>query len=167
MARLSQVQRDRAVHMLLVGRSIAEVARSSSRIFAGPKLMTDTQHSTLNIPCIWMGYPEHGMSILSHFKIPNSNTWIWGLSFKCGVLRNRHKFKAWLQNLWWIVSTLHSGFTLHTQDSPIQIHWVLSMECWISVISLGPVVSNSNVTTIVMISVVSFAKLHREIYSIC
>ena len=78
------------------------------------------------------------MWILPHFKIPYSNTWIWCWSLKCRVLINRHKFRAWTQNLWWILRILHSGFTLHTQDSPIQIHWVLSVECWVSVISLGP-----------------------------
>ena len=91
-----------------------------------------TQHS------IWLGIPERRMWILPHFKIPLSNTLIWGWGFKYRVLRNRHKFRAWTSNLWWIFRTLHSGFTLHTQDSPIQIHWVLSVECWVSVISLGP-----------------------------
>ena len=100
--------------------------------------MTDTQYSTLNTPCIWLGIPECRMWILPHFKIPHSNTWIWCWSLKCSVLMNRHKFRAWTQNLWWILNTLLSGFTLHTQDSPIQIHWVLSVECWVSVISLGP-----------------------------
>ena len=104
----------------------------------GPQLMTDTQHSTLNTPCIWLGIPERRMWILPHFKIPHSNTWIWCWSLKCRVLINRHKFRAWTQNLWWILRTLHSGFTLHTRDSPIQIHWVWSVECWVSVISLGP-----------------------------
>ena len=104
----------------------------------GPKLMTDTQHSTLNTPCIWMGIPARRMWIHPHFKISHSNTWIWCWSLKCRVLINRHKFRAWTQNLWWIPRTLHSGFTLHTQDSPIHIHWVLSVECWVSVISLGP-----------------------------
>ena len=104
----------------------------------GPRLMTDTQHSTLNTPCIWLGIPERRMWILLHFKIPHSSTWIWCWSFKGRVLINHHKFRAWTQNLWWILRTLHSGFTLHTQDSPIQIHWVLSVECWVSVISLGP-----------------------------
>ena len=37
------------------------------------------------------------------------------------------------QNLWRIFSTLHSGFTLHTQVSN-----TLSVECWVSVISLEP-----------------------------
>ena len=100
--------------------------------------MTDTQHSTLNTPCIWLGIPERRMWIIPHFKIPHSNTWIWCWSLKCRVLINRHKFRAWTQNLWWILRTLHSGFTLYTQDSPIQMHWVLSVECWVSVISLGP-----------------------------
>ena len=104
----------------------------------GPKLMTDTQHTTLHTPCIWLRIPEHRMWILPHFKIPHSNIWIWCWSFKCRILRNRHRFRAWAQNLWWILRTLHSGFTLHTQDCPIQIHWVLSVECWVSVISLGP-----------------------------
>ena len=36
------------------------------------------------------------------------------------------------------IHTPHSGFNLHTQDSPIQIPWVLSVECWVSVISVGP-----------------------------
>ena len=104
----------------------------------GPKLMTDIQHSTLKTPCIRLGIPEHRMWILPHFKIPHSNTWSWCWSFKCRVLINRHKFRAWTQNLWSILRTLHSGSTLHTQDSPIQIHWVLSVECWVSFISLGP-----------------------------
>ena len=104
----------------------------------GPKLMTDTQHSTLNTQCIWLGIPERRMWILPHFKIPHSNTWIWCWSLKCRVLINRQKFRVWTQNLWWILRTLHSGFTLHTQNSPIQIHWVWSVECWVSVISLGP-----------------------------
>ena len=30
------------------------------------------------------------------------------------------------------------GFTFHAQDSPIQIHGVLSVECGVSVISLRP-----------------------------
>ena len=96
-------------------------------------------YSALHTLCIWLGIPERRMWILPHFKIPHSNTWIWCWSLKCRVLINRHKFRAWTQNLWWILRTLHSGFTLHTQDSPIQIHWVLSVECWVSVISLGPV----------------------------
>ena len=103
--------------------------------------MTDTQHSTLKTPCIRLGIPEHRMWILPHFKIPHSNTWSWCWSFKCRVLINRNKFRTWTQNLWSILRTLHSGFTLHTQDSPIQIHWVLSVECWVSVISLGPVLN--------------------------
>ena len=95
-------------------------------------------YSALHTPCIWLGIPERRMWILPHFKIPHLNTWIWCWSLKCRVLINRHKFRAWIQYLWWILRTLHSGFTLHTQDSPIQIHWVLSVECWVSVISLGP-----------------------------
>ena len=84
----------------------------------GPRRMTDTQYSTLNTPCIWLGIPERRMRILPNFRIPHSNTWIWGWSFKCWVLINRHKFRAWTQNLSWILRTLHSGFTLHTQDPP-------------------------------------------------
>ena len=100
--------------------------------------MTDTQHSTLNNRCIWLGIPGRIIWILPHFKILYSNTWIWCWSLKCRVLINRHKFRGWTQNLWWILRILHSWFTLHTQDSPIQIHWVLSVECWVSVISLEP-----------------------------
>ena len=107
------------------------------------KTRLQTQHSTLHTPCIWLGIPEGRMWILPHFKIPHSNTWIWCWSLKCRVLINRHKFRAWTQNLWWILRTLHSGFTLHTQDSLIQIHWVLSVECWVSVISLRPGLSHS------------------------
>ena len=95
-------------------------------------------YSALHTPCIWLGIPECRMWILPHFKISHSNTWSWCWSFKCRVLRNCHKFRAWTQNSWWILRTLHSGFTLHTQDSPIQIQWVLSVECWVFVISLGP-----------------------------
>ena len=100
--------------------------------------MTDTQHSTLNTAWIRLGIPEREMLKLPHLKIPHPNSWIWGWSFKCRELGNQHKLRARTQNLWWILSTLHSGFTLHTQDSPIQIHGVLSVECWVPVISLEP-----------------------------
>ena len=95
-----------------------------------------TPHSTFHV--FEWGTQSMECQSFSHFKIPNSKKLKWGWGFKCGVLRIRHKFRAWPQNLWWILSPLHSGFALHTQDSPIQIH--LSVECWVSIISLGPVV---------------------------
>ena len=125
-------------HLILLWEQSVRSSLDSVPYPPGPKLMTDTQHSTLNTPCIWLGISECRMRILPHFKIPHSNTWSWCWSFKCRVLRNCHKFRAWTQNLWWILRTLHSGFTLHTQDSLIQIHWVSSVKCWVSVISLGP-----------------------------
>ena len=46
----------------------------------------------------------------STLKIILSNTWIWGWSFKCGVLRNLHKFRARPRT--------YDGYSaLYTQDS--------------------------------------------------
>ena len=37
-----------------------------------------------------------------------------------------------------MMDTRHSTLRIHTPHSSIQIHWVLSVECWVSVIILGP-----------------------------
>ena len=115
---------------------------SHSNIFMragpGPRLMTDTQHSTLKTQCIWMG-----------------ESWVWSVNPECRVLNIRHKFWVQALNLWRFVSTLHFKLQhqihvfewgilkcgrIHILRSGIsnQIQWVLSVECWVSVISLGP-----------------------------
>ena len=104
----------------------------------GPRLMTDTQHSTLKTQCIWMG-----------------ESWVWSENPECRVLRNYHKFWVQALNLWRFISTLHFKLQhqLHVFEwgilkcgrvhilcsgIPNLIHGVLSVECWVSVISLGP-----------------------------
>ena len=96
----------------------------------GPKLMTDTHHSTLHV-------------------------FDWGLlSIECESFHTLrfpiqiHGADAGVLSVeyWEIVTSLgpgpkiYDGYSeLYTQDShSIQIHWVLSVECWVSVISLGP-----------------------------
>ena len=107
-------------------------------VLSGPRLMTDTQHSTLKSQCIWMG-----------------ESWVWSVNPECRVLSIHHKFWVQALNLWRCISTLplklqHQIHVLewgilkcrrsHILRSgiPNQIHGVLSVECWVSVISLGP-----------------------------
>ena len=103
----------------------------------GPRLMTDTQHSTLKTQCIWMGESR-----------------VWSVNPECRVLSIHHKFWAQALNLWRFLSILHLKLQqihmfewgilkcgrIHILCSGIfnQIHGVLSVECWVSVISLGP-----------------------------
>ena len=104
----------------------------------GPRLMTDTQHSTLKTQCIWIG-----------------ESWVWSVNPECRVLSIHHKFWVRALNLWRFISTLHFKLQhqihvfewgilkcgrIHILRSgiPNQIHGVLSVECWVSVISLGP-----------------------------
>ena len=56
----------------------------------GPRLMTDTQHSTLKTQCIWMG-----------------ESWVWSVNPECRVLSIHHKFWVQALNLWRFISTLH------------------------------------------------------------
>ena len=104
----------------------------------GPRLMTDTQHSTLKTQCIWMG-----------------ESWVWSVNPECRVLSIHHKFWVQALTLWPFLSILHLKLQhqihvfewgilkcgrIHILRSgiPNQIHGVLSVECWVSVISLGP-----------------------------
>ena len=108
------------------------------RVWPGPRLMMDTQHSTLKTQCIWMG-----------------ESWVWSVNPECRVLSIHHKFWAQALNLWRFLSILHLKLQhqihifewgivkcgrIHILCSGIlnQIHGVLSVECWVSVISLGP-----------------------------
>ena len=107
---------------------------------SGPRLMTDTQHSTLKTQCIWMG-----------------ESWVWSVNPECRILSIHHKFWVQALNLWRFISTLHFKlqYQIHVFEwgilkcgrihilrsgIPNQIHGVLSVECWVSVISLGPVI---------------------------
>ena len=103
----------------------------------GPRLMTDTQHSTLKTQCIWM-----------------EESWVWSVNPECIVLSIHHKFWVQALNLWRFISTIHFKLQhqihvfgwgilkcgrIHILRSGIsnQLHGVLSVECWVSVISLG------------------------------
>ena len=116
----------------------AYVFAYTSSLWPGPRLMTDTQHSTLKTQCIRMG-----------------ESWVWSVNPECRVLSIHHKFWAQALNLWRFLSILHLKLQhqihifewgilkcgrIHILCSGIlnQIHGVLSVECWVSVISLGP-----------------------------
>ena len=100
--------------------------------------MTNTQHSTLKTQRIWMG-----------------ESWVWSVNPECRVLSIHHKLWVQALNLWRFISPLHFKLQhqihvfewgilkcgrIHILRSgiPNQIHGVLSVECWVSVISLGP-----------------------------
>ena len=170
-----------------------------TQVGSSPKLMMDTQHSTQTQHSMYLNGESWAWNVNpSTLKIPYSNTWSWVLSFKCGVLRNCHKFgvrpqtndgysalhtqnaiifmylnlEFWVWSVnpdwssliyrhkvgaWWLGYIMHFGcqnlyiptplsawkdlesYSLEqAQDSPIQIHGVLRVECRVSVISLGP-----------------------------
>ena len=111
--------------------------------------MTDTQHSTLKTQCIWMG-----------------ESWVWSVNPECRVLSIHHKYWVQALNLWRFVSTLPLKLQhqihvfewgilkckrIHILHSGIsnQIHGVLSVECWVSVISLGPDSVNLNMNVLI------------------
>ena len=106
-----------------------------------PKLITDTQHSTLRIHTPHSGFTLHTQDSHSTLRIHTPHS---------GFTLHTQDLHFTLR-----IYTPHSGFTLHTQDShstlrihtphpgfAIQIHeaecWVSSVECWVTIISLGP-----------------------------
>ena len=85
----------------------------------------------------------------------NGESWVWRVNPECRVLSIHHTFWVKALNLWRFLSTLHFKLQhqihvfewgilkcgrIHIIHSgiPNQIHEVLSVECWVSVISLGP-----------------------------
>ena len=104
----------------------------------GPRLMIDTQHSTLKTQCILMG-----------------ESWVWSVNPECRVLSMHHEFGGLAPNVRRLLSNPHLKLQTQLQifewgnfecgkshipcsGLPIQIDGVLSVECWVSVISLGP-----------------------------
>ena len=73
--------------------------------FLNCHLISDPNYLTHLAPNLWRILPTpHSMYLKGKswawnvnpatLKIPHSNTWIWVWSSKCGVLSNRHKFRA-------------------------------------------------------------------------
>ena len=93
---------------------------------SGPKLMTDTQHSTLNV--IEWGNPECGVWILSveceswvySIEYPSK---VWGLTLNLTITQHS-TLKAPDSDPRNGESWMLEGFTFHAQDPPIQIHGV-------------------------------------------
>ena len=100
-------------------------------LWSGPKLMIDTQHSTINTPCIWMGNPEHGMWILLH-----SRFLIQIHGFEAGVL-SCVEFWELIISLGSVFRTCHQTYdrylALYTQDSHStpRIPPLKYIECWV------------------------------------